>query len=310
MKTQTQEQLSSGFKLNVGETLDKASLGNGAIVDLVNAFNGKLVKAIQEIADDFITGQNKMLIGYDENGLDNRILTIKHEIEILNSIQQKYLLLFPQEKASVDLLDKVNQLLPDARKVSNEFEAKLKRLYLEANNISIPSFPNIRMDKLVELYEYPLEVEATIQAIVEEADRRNLQHAPGKWNYLYDKAKGELVLTQAHIDKERERFAIYITTEQVAEIINLHLFCVGLDNARGPGYSFKELPEIDYRIMSKIKVYPNGHLMIDVLRLEEYLKVNSHRLPVVRFKNKGGAPQIVKDPNQKDIAMSLGVGPK
>ena len=278
MKTPTQEQLKSAITINVAETLDRTSLGSGAIVDLVNAFNSKLVKAIEEIADQFIN-TDKMFIGYNQMGFDQRICKIKDEIEILNSMLQNYQSLFPQEKASLELLDKVNKLLQDS-----DIETTLKSRYLEANNISIPSFPNIRMDKLVELYAYPAEAEATIQAIVEEADRYNAHHLPGTLNYLFDNDKRELVLTQYHIDKERERFAIYINTEQVAEIINLHLFCIGLDNSRGPEYSFNDLPEIDYRIMSKIKVYPNGHLMIDVLKLEEYLKVNSHRLPVIRFK--------------------------
>lgn len=231
-----------------------------AIYNLVSEFNNEIEQAFIRVSEKF---SDKIKVGYNRNEFNGMETRLIKNIEAINELVDFYSTLLEGKEVSLQLFKELQNLPFES---PTQIECELKKRYLQWNKITIPNFPNFKIDKLIEAYDFPIEDLVLIEKIV------SISEEMGKtlsfdYEKYYDNDAQELVLTDIYKDELLEQFAVYISLDQVSDILSLHLLCVALNNLKRAPYEFNSLPEIDFRLMSRITNDGND-IALDIDKVE------------------------------------------
>lgn len=219
------------------------------ISDVLEYFDNGLLTLLGQVSEHFA---GKIVRGYRSQDLYFEKHRITAGIQDLNLLIENYLSVFPSLKPSRETLDEIVSQNADT---VEQVEINLKLKYIKDNEIEIPNFPNYKRSKLIEAYDFPTAVESGIK-LISTTLQSSKDLIMGKRNLFdyFNQASGFFEFSDDAETELVKKFTMYASDEEISEVVSLNMFCIGLSNLKSPGYSFKELPEIDHRLMKMIKI--------------------------------------------------------
>ena len=214
--------------------------------EVINAFTIGIDGLLKEVADKF---DGKIVKGYRSMSFQSQVASVKNGVAALNEVLPKYCTLMGLEHPSITIMEELFDLLRNSKE-RRIVELKVK--YLKYRNISIPNVP-FKIEKLAEAYDFPEEHEQLCNEIASIDPIKDTN----KYRAYFNQDKKMFVFTTEHEKDILEEHTVYVTTEEMSQAMCLEMLCQALNNLkRDNNYSFKELPEIDHRLISNLSIDP------------------------------------------------------
>ncbi len=182
---------------------------------------------------------DKLKVGYNESGYNGELGDCHANWMPLIFMVTNYCSLLKGKKPSLDVIREIYNL-PIQLKL-NELTAELKKLYLIWNKVYIPNVP-LKIDKLIEVYDFPASIEKTITNIVNaglELGKFRIENV----DEFYDETLGTLLIPQQMKDEIHEEHAQFLSEQGVIKLFKLHLLCEAINSLSDPSY----LPELEFK---------------------------------------------------------------
>lgn len=215
------------------------------IGEVLDAFSQGVESCIGNIAQKF---KDKIVMGYRSQSYHSHKQILERYLEDLNELVEIYKELFADPTHPSDILNSILDAVG-----TEKIESKVRGMYLDSRQVKVPGVP-IKREKLIEVYDYPEEDENSIKNLVEKLEKISGYKKGYNWTEHLNEQTGKLELSAIQDSKLLEQYTVYATIEELSEIVSLHLLCAGLTNLKAKDYTFKDLPEIDHRILQKIKI--------------------------------------------------------
>ena len=230
--------------------------GHVKIKDILGHFDEQINSAIEKLSADY---SGVIAIGFNTAVFASKISLIKTGVETINQFHDIYLKFLKGKEAGLESIKEVISL-KFTKTEALAYELKLR--YIKWNNISIPNFQYIKPEKMVELVELPDEDAVLLNQCTLLKDKLRLVDGNELLSYYN---AGKLEFTKEHEEDLYKTCVVFADEHQVSEILHTHLTCVSLNALKKPGYSFKELPEIDHRLLSRIRIDDHGdYIAVDL----------------------------------------------
>lgn len=211
----------------------------------------------------------RYIVGFKKGLFLSKVRIINTSLDDLNQLMKAYCDLLTDRTVGRELLDEILSLnLADQK----NFELEVKKQYFKLHRIQIPSFPNFKIEKLIDSYEFPQDDVLLIDQILEKAKTFCSSVPGGKVNdydfkQYFDESYQSLVMSEALEDELIDQFTVYASERDIAEIVFLHLLSKSLTGL-SVSYSIEDLPEIDFRLMGLLTI-SNGMVSVNTERIKE-----------------------------------------
>lgn len=216
------------------------------IEEVLTSFSDGIEQLILKIQKQF---DGRIIKGYESFKFKSKKRSILQFVEAANPLLQNYCKLLYDRKPDMIMVDEIMSLLLTPKQA----EQQLKLKYLDCKEISIPNF-RYKKERLAEVYDYPEDDQLLINSIIEKINFIQFAEAEEYKRYFNNEASA-FEFTDADEANLLEQYTLYMSLDDISQMISLHLFCEGLSNIKtDEDYSFKSLPEIDHTIMRYIKI--------------------------------------------------------
>lgn len=248
------------------------------IEDIIDYFCERVEAAVLDVSK-MVGSESKIKIGHHLLHFNSAKNALADNLNGCNQILKEYCTLLSGKELSINTFKELNKLVDGAA----DGDIALRIAYLKHNKISIPSFPNFKMEKLVEAYDFPVDV---IDSIGEIQNLSSLL-APGNYQEYFNEKTKEFELNNDQLQQLKDKYAVYMSSEQMAKILNLTLLCASLNATREAPYVFTQLPEIDNSLIKFLSIDRssakdlelNIQAIKDQLNLPDYTQIGIRSKP-------------------------------
>lgn len=259
--------------------------------DLLLQFDEELTSVIDKITESY---SRRLIKGYKLQLFHSGKNMIASGVSAGNKLVEDYCHLFKGKNPSKQTVEEVRSFIKCSAN-TEERVSELRRRYIHHYNI-VEKFPDVKLSKILEIYDFPQRDEKLIVKLCDtpRADLLSMDYYNEK-NTLFE-------FTDKHEAELLERCTVYATRHELVEILSLHLACIGLSNLKAPDYSFKELPEIDHRLLKKVQIAKYGDgISVDLNAFINNGSPNEHSAQLSQSINKPSHPIVTLFPKSKSL---------